>query len=78
MKERQRNVYVLLPLTRPLLGTLPTIQARALTGDLTGDLVVLRPACSPLSHTSQGSSVLPFSVQLSCCTSEKYSLNPSG
>ena len=33
-----------LPLTRPLLGTWPAIQACALTGGGTGDLSVHRPA----------------------------------
>ena len=42
------------PLTRPLLGTWPTTQACALTGNQTGDLLVLRPTVNPLSHTSQG------------------------
>ena len=42
------------PLTRPLLGTWPTTQACALTGNQTGDLLVLRLALSPLSNTSQG------------------------
>ena len=42
-----------LPLTRPLLGTWPATQARALTGNLTSDLSVHRLVLSPLSHTSQ-------------------------
>ena len=36
------------------LGTWPTTQARALTGNQTSNLSVCRPALSPLSHTSQG------------------------
>ena len=32
-KERKRNINVWLPLTRPLLGTWPTTQACALTGN---------------------------------------------
>ena len=43
-----------LPLTLLLLETWPTTQAHALTGNQTSDLLVLRPALSPLSHTSQG------------------------
>ena len=43
-----------LPLTRPLLGTWPAIQACALTGNRTSDPSVLRLALNPLSHTSQG------------------------
>ena len=36
------------------LGTWPTTQARALTGNPTRDPLVHRPALSPLSYTSQG------------------------
>ena len=43
-----------LPLARPQLGTLPAIQACALTRNQTGDLSLDRPALNPLSHTSQG------------------------
>ena len=45
-----------LSLTRPLLGTWPETQARALTGNQTGDPLVHRPALGPLSHASQGTS----------------------
>ena len=38
----------------PLLGTWPTTQAGALTGNRTGDPLVCRLAINPLSHTSQG------------------------
>ena len=40
---------------RPLLGTWPTTQACALTGNQTSDYLVHRPVLNPLSHTSQGS-----------------------
>ena len=53
-KERERYIDVWLPLTRPLLGTWPTTQACALTGNRTSDLLFHRPALNPLSHTSQG------------------------
>ena len=43
-----------MPLTHPQLGTWPTTQARALTGNRTGHLLVCRPELNPLSHTSQG------------------------
>ena len=43
-KERERNINLWLLLALPLLGTWPTTQAPALTGN---------PA-SPLSHTGQG------------------------
>ena len=46
-----------LPLTHPQLGTWPTTQACALTGNRTSDPLVGRPALNPLNHTSQG---LPF------------------
>ena len=52
-KERERNISVWLPLIHPLLGTWPTTQDCALTGNQTGDPLVLRPALNPLSHTSQ-------------------------
>ena len=52
--ERERNIDVWLPLTHPLLGTWPTTQACALTGNQTSDPLVCRPALNPLSHTSQG------------------------
>ena len=53
-KERERNINVWLPLAYPLLGTWPATQACALTGNLTSNPLVHRPALSPLSHTSQG------------------------
>ena len=53
-EEKERNISVWLPLARPTLGTDPTAQACALTGNQTGDLLVCRPALNPLSHTSQG------------------------
>ena len=37
-----------------LLGTWPTAQACALTGNRTSNPLVLRPALNPLSHTNQG------------------------
>ena len=43
-----------LPLTRPQLGTWSATQARALTGDQNGSLLVRRPALNSLSHTIQG------------------------
>ena len=58
-KERERN-NVWLPLMRPLLGTWPSTQACALTGNQTRDPLVHRLVLSPLSHTSQGSFVLSY------------------
>ena len=53
-RDRQGNINVWLPLTRPLLETWPIPQACALTGNRTSDLLVHRLALSPLSCTSQG------------------------
>ena len=53
-KERERNINVWLPLMRPLLGTWPETQARAPTGNQTGNLLVHRLVLNPLSNTSQG------------------------
>ena len=53
-KERERNINVWLPLTCPLLGTWPTTQACVLSGNWTGNPLVLRLALNPLSHKSQG------------------------
>ena len=52
-ERRERNISVWLPLVCPLLGTWPTTQACAPTGDRTGDPLVHRPVLNPLSHTSQ-------------------------
>ena len=54
-KERERNISAWLPLECPLLGTWPTTQARALTGNRTSDPLVCRLAQNPLSHASRGS-----------------------
>ena len=54
-KKREKNISVWLPLPCPHLGTWPTTQACALTGNRTRDSLVCRPVLNPLSHTSQGS-----------------------
>ena len=51
-RETSRNMWLLL--ARPLLGTWPTTQVYALTGNGTGDPLVYRPALSPLSNPSHG------------------------
>ena len=56
--EKERNINVWLPLMCPELGTWPTTQACALTGNRTDDLLVHRPALSLLSHTSQSCPLL--------------------
>ena len=48
------NISVWLPLTCPLLGTWPTTQACALTGNRTSDTLLHRMALDPLSHASRG------------------------
>ena len=53
-KERERNINAWLPVTCPPLGTWPTTQACALTGNWFSEILVRRPALNPLSHTSQG------------------------
>ena len=53
-RKRGRNISVWLPLMHPVLGTWPTTQACALTGNQTRDPLVYRLALNPLSHSSQG------------------------
>ena len=62
-EDRVRNINVWLPLACPLLGTWPTTQACALTGNPTGDPLVHRPALNLLSHTLQGKDTL-FNIEL--------------
>ena len=59
-REKHRCARGWLLLTYPQLGTWPTTQACALTGNRTGDLSVCRQALNPLSLTSQGTSVFFF------------------
>ena len=54
-----------LPLACPQLGTQPTIQTCALTGNQTGNLLVHRRVLNPLRYTSQGYSeysILPRTI----------------
>ena len=55
-KEKERNINVWFTSHIPPMGTWPTTQACALTGNRTSDPLVHRPALSPhqVSHTSQG------------------------
>ena len=53
-RKRERNTNWL-PLAHSQLMTWPTMRAHAQTGNRTDDLLILRPALYPLSHTSQGS-----------------------
>ena len=72
-KERERNINVWLPLTCPALGTWPTTQAWALTGNQTSDPLVHRPALNPLSHTSQGQNIIIFHMsRLSLSKSKSF------
>ena len=52
--ERERDISAWLPLPQPPLGTWPTTQACALTGNRTSNTVVRRLVLNPLSHTTQG------------------------
>ena len=54
-----------LPLTCPHLGTWPPTQACTLPGNRTSDLRVLKPALSPLGHTSQGCELFFILVSVS-------------
>ena len=67
-KERERNINVWLPLAFPLLGTWPTKQACAPTGNWTRNPLLCRPAVNPLNHTSQGINGVIFFVYLSDCS----------
>ena len=60
-KESGRNINVWLPFSHPLLGTWPAIQACALTGNQTGNLLACRPALNLLSHISQGAALFLIS-----------------
>ena len=69
-KESTKNINVWLPLTCPALGTWPTTQACALTGNRTSNTLVLRSALNQLSHSSQGGLVLllkSYRLRLCCC-----------
>ena len=59
-KDRESNINVWLPLTGLLLGTQPTTQACAQTGNWTSNVSVHRLALNPLSHTRQGKFNLMF------------------
>ena len=65
-KERERNINVWLSLARPLLGTWPSTQACALTGNWTSALLVHRPMLNPLSHISQGYIQLSIKGHFGC------------
>ena len=52
-EERERNINVWLPLLCPPLGTWPTTQGCALTGNRTCDPLLCRLALNPLSHTGE-------------------------
>ena len=60
-EERGRNINVWLLFTCPPLGTWPTTQPCALTGNRTSDPLVRSLVLNPLSHTSQGLRILGIS-----------------
>ena len=63
----KRNINVWLSLVCPVLGTWPTTQACAQTGNRTGDLSFCRWVLSPLSHTSQDKKLPNFhGMDLTC------------
>ena len=53
-KERERKYHCVVASHMPSTRDLPETQAYALSGNQTSDLLVCKPALSPLSHTSQG------------------------
>ena len=57
-REKEREIYIDLPLACPQQGTWPAAEACGLAGNRTRDLLVHRPALSPLSHTSQGTMIV--------------------
>ena len=65
-RGRERNIKLWLSPAHPLLGTWPTTQACALTGNSTCDPVVHRLALNPLSHTSQEYFIFSIGIFLQC------------
>ena len=60
--ERNSHQLPFVPAPPPPLGTWPATQACALTGNRTGDPLLLRPALNPLSHISQGEAQYIFDI----------------
>ena len=52
--ERKEEKHQCVIASGPKLGTCPATQACALTGNQTGDPLILRPLLNPLSYISQG------------------------
>ena len=77
-KEKERKMCEIdwLPLTHSQWETWLAAQACALTGNRTCDLPVHRPVLNPLSHTSQGITIL-LTIYYLCCIScpHKYLYN---
>ena len=68
---RERNITLWLPLKHLLLGTWPTTQTCALTGNQTGDPLFSQAGPQSLSHVSQGrfySFLWPSRIPLCTCT----------
>ena len=65
-RERERNINVWLSLARPLLGTWPTTQAHALTGNQTSDSLVCRPMLNALGYTSKSYFQNSYKCNLVC------------
>ena len=69
-KERDRNINVWLPLKRSLLGTWPTTQACALTGNLIGNTFGSQPGTQSTEPHQPGLNLLilmPFSASAIFC-----------
>ena len=65
-RKKERESKCVVTSCSPPLGTWPTTQAHALTGDQTSDPLVHRPVLNPLGHTSQGKKekVVTFTMYL--------------
>ena len=53
-----------LPLVRPLVGTWPTTQACAMTGNLIDDPLVRRPTLNQLNYTSHGETTPALMIRI--------------
>ena len=72
-REKERNINVWLPLTRPLVGTWPTTQACALTGNWTSNLWFT--ACTQSTKLHQPGLLLHFCLLYSTSSSQIIKTN---
>ena len=61
-KEKERHISVWLPLARSLLGTWPQPRHVPQAGNRTGDPLVHRLALNPVSHISQGCTIISYVI----------------